>query len=207
MAKTYAGKAWGNDQSNALDVPDWEYLSLNTKLTGGAAANLGASGSGWTSQMPGAEGVGHGEILVAVGGLKMPAIVVSFMNLMSTTPANVANSMIAVQVQMNQGVVVTDANAANVYIVAIGSDPANLAVAVANVNLLYVAGKSQPESGVLWFETDGVDLTTDIANDTLTINSTSTFHGVVASRKKKGPALTLVNATAIGGNGLVITIS
>lgn len=224
-AKSIPGKQWGNDKANANDTPDWRYVeedpthdgyaasghNPNISLTGNATANVVATGKGWELNWPdSADGnpnapVGNKEVLVAIGGLTMPALTALFLQDLSSNSDNVVSGNLAVRVQMSSGVDVRTANVANVYIVAIGDSGAT-----PNVNLSYSVALSQPESGVLVF-TAAVDLSGYSDGDTLTINASSGFNGSanVLSRKKKGPTQNVIAtpfSTMTGANAVVITI-
>jgi hypothetical protein len=228
--KSFPGKQWGNDQSNANDEPDWRYVeedpthggyaaaghSPDLSLTGNVAANIVATVSGWQLVFPDASvgnptvpasNTGVLETLVAIGGLKMPPLTALFLQDMTDATDNVGTGNLVVRVQMSSGVDVRTSNAANVYIVAIGDTGS-----VANANLVYDASLSAPGSGVLVFKKENADLTGYSGNDTLTINSTSEFHGsvTVLSRKKKGPTQNVIAtplSTMTGANAVVITIT
>lgn len=231
-AKSFPGKQWGNDQSNANDEPDWRYVEEDPThggyaasghnpdigLTGNATANIVATVSGWqlvyldesagNPTVP-ASNTGMLETLVAIGGLKMPALTALFAQDLSDSHANVGTSNLAVRVQMSSGVVVRTDNIANVYIVSIGGGTNS---PYANVNLAYSEARSAPESGVLVFSKDNVSMTGYDGNDSLTINSTSVFQGSsnVYSRKKKGPTQNVVAtpfSTFTGANACVIDIT
>jgi hypothetical protein len=186
--------------------------SPDLSLTGNATANIVPTVSGWELDWPDSAAgnpgspVGNKEVLVAIGGLTMPALTVLFMQDMTDATDNVGSGNLTVRLQMSSGVDVRTGNVANVYVVAIGDS-----APVANANLLYSAALSAPESGVLVF-TANVDLTVYSGNDTLTINATSTFRGYanVVSRKKKGPTQNVVStamAAMTGANAVVITIT
>jgi hypothetical protein len=221
-AKSVPGKQWGNDGSNANDAPDWQYVAdgattPNAKvdsagatrspakdLFGNASANIVSTASGWELEYPdGLGGVGNRETLVAIGGLKMPALTVLFMQDLTDATDNASSGNLAVRLQMSSGVDVRTANLANVYIVAIGDT-----IATPNVNLAYSATLSQPESGVLVFAKNVV-LTGYTGGETLTVNASSTFHGSanVVSRRKKDGVLAVSGSLPTGANAVVITIT
>jgi hypothetical protein len=120
------------------------------------------------------------------------------------------NETVTVFVQMNEGVTITDANTANVYIVLIGTNAnANGNAVSTNVNAAYVASLSVPESGMLVFQKTGVDLSAMIANSTLVLNATSILHhanAAVARQSDHNPTLNTANATPFGNVGLTINI-
>ena len=118
------------------NTPGFTYAPVQTltgsnvnHLTDGTTPNTYPTESGWRLVVPGAQ-----EILVALDGLEMPNVVAVFGTNLSGTTLNATGQLLRVQLQLNQGVVVTDANAANVYIVAQGSG------LTANANLVYDTG-------------------------------------------------------------------
>ncbi len=225
--KTQPGKQWGPNQANANDAPDWRVYAggtntpdptddsrgndrnPNLKLTGNAIANVVATKGGWAlSHDPvGLQTAPFAvEPLVAIGGLKMPALTALYVTDLSPVVVNAAGQVLTVQVQLSSGAIVAPANVANVYIVAIGDD-----AATANVNLAYSVAKSSPESGVLVFVSPTLNLASADTNSSYTVNSTSTFHGNtnISSRKQKGPALLLTGSLPGGGasNGMTIHVT
>lgn len=280
MAKTVAGKAWGNVQSNALDKPDWPYLDptksafeaygpalavsfssvANTgvftpdttlvvttvlansglviiegtpytinvvnsssftvtadaatpgyanahvypdasvthqhiaETPAGANANVYATSQGWARQAPGA----NAEILVSLGGLKMPSVTMLTITDESGVVGHSNSEIIQLRMQLSSGVNPPD-NTANVWLLMIGN--AN----TANQNIAYSAALSSPEKGVLVFRST-VDLSLETAADTLTVNSTSTFHGAANLYVRRQKGTPVAASTVLSGN-TVITLA
>jgi hypothetical protein len=160
-------RPWGNDRADTANTgPQFGYLANEPQLTGGATANVQPTSSGWVLELPWAA-----ETLVAMGGLGMPAPVVNFVRDQSGAVANAAAQNLAVLVQLSKGVTV-GANTANVFLTAVSSD-AN----VANVNLVLSASDSNPAAGVLVFKAANTDFSTYANGTTLTMNSSTVFHG------------------------------
>jgi len=174
-------RPWGNDRADTANTgPQFEYLANEPQLTGGATANVQATPSGWAVELPWAE-----ETLVGMGGLGMPAPVVNFVRDASGAVANAAAQALKVFVQLSKGVN-APANTANVFLTAVSSD-AN----VANVDLVYSASLSVPGAGQLVF-TANADLSTYANGTTLTLNSSTVFHGntdLFSRRAKTAQAL------------------
>lgn len=186
---------WGADNANTAQEPSWGYLADQFR---GSQANVNPTSRGWEVTYPN----GMTEVLVAIGGLLTSLSVASVRDI-SGAVGHSNNETLKVFVQMNYGVVIADANSANVYVVA-SSDVAN----TANLNLVYVPSLSTPESGELVFQKANVDLSGYGANAHFTIGTLSTLHGavgVVARKPTHDPTLTAANSAPFTSGNVVIT--
>jgi hypothetical protein len=189
---------WGADPTDtANNKPSgsggWDFL---VNQMGNNFGNVVAANSGWQSNTLG----GPIETLVAISGLGLSLTVASVENL-SGIIHKAAGQVLKIRVRTNQGVNVGSANLANVWVVAISND-AN----VANVNLLYVAAESVPESGELVFASAATSLTLGNTSPatTLTINSISVINGNAQVKPRKPTHGTVNAATTIGGTANVV---
>jgi len=195
---------WGNDArdvaNNAPNSGAYDYLADQMR---GEASNVQPTASGWAVE----HASGIEEVLVAQGGLKTN-LQVRFVHDRSGVVGHSNSEVVAVFVQTTYGIQFPPTvNTANLWIVAISND-----VNVANVNLLYSAADSVPESGELVFKSDATDLTLATANTTkLTVNSTSALHGsaVFVPRQPPVGAVALTGTPFPGANsstGVRITV-
>jgi len=182
---------WGADNANTAQEPSWGYINNEFR---GSQNTVSATVSGWGIVHPWGT-----ETVVAIGGLTTTLAAVTFENI-SGNVGHTASETLAIRIRTNYGVQITDANTANVYVVAISS-VAN----TANVNLAYSAADSTPESGELVFKKT-LDLSAYGAGATFTVNASSTLHGavgVVARKPTHNPTLSTANGTTFAASANV----
>ncbi len=184
---------WGADNANTSQEPSWGYINDQFR---GSQNTVIADSRGWSISHEWGD-----ETIVAIGGLSTVLSAVTFEDI-SGTVGHSNNETLAMRVRTNYGVQITDANTANVYIVAI-TDVAN----TSNVFLAYSAADSTPESGELVFKKTALDLSGYGANAHFTVNASSTLHhnaAVVARKPTHDPTLSTANGTTFTASANVV---
>src|SRR3954466_16198238 len=111
-------RPWGADgQDVANNAPNAGAYGYLANMMGADAANVITDARGWVIKHTG----GMEEVLVCEGGLKLPIVVAAVTDI-SGVVHKAAGQVIAMRVQLNVGVDLGSANAANIAIRAISND-------------------------------------------------------------------------------------